>query len=569
MKRTYHGIFIKLMILSLLLVHTTGVFGQASTTPTPEVDMLTSQQKATIGALRGLIQSIESLKEQIAQTEKDLAAAETEEQKARLGQKLNELGQELEGRKRDFEAIATGVELEIFTIQPRESFDLRAEIQEVVGPILIELKKITERPREIERLRNEVAYYEKRIPVAETAIKNIQTRIEQADSQLLIEELEAIQKKWEQRKTDMENQLRVVQYQLNERLEGERSLLKSLQGFFQSFFKNRGLNLILALGVFFGIFLGLRFLKNFFSKAKPGDQNKKRSFSLRLATILYQGIIILAALSSALLVFYVSGDWVLLGLALIFLFGFAWTAKQAVPMYWEQIKLLLNMSTVREHERLLYNGLPWKVVSLGFYTKLHNPALKGGLLRLSIKELFGLRSRPFYKHEPWFPCEENDWVLLADGTFGQVLMQTPEIVQLEIVGGSYKTYPTLEFLHQNPNNLSAKNFGVFVTFGIDYAHQETITQEIPDLLHALLIEKLSQYEFGRYLESLNVIFKKAGASSLDLQITAVFSGQAAPHYIVIPKTIQRIAVDACNHYGWVIPFMQITMHHAKVNTPNA
>jgi hypothetical protein len=326
------------------------------------------------------------------------------------------------------------------------------------------------------------------------------------------------------------------------------------------------LNLFLALSAFFGVFLGLRFLQKLFSKAKPGEQHKKRSFSLRLTTILYHGLSVLAALGAALLVLYASGDWVLLGLALIFLFGFAWTAKQAVPMYWEQIKLMLNMSTVREHERLLYNKLPWRVVSLGFYTKLHNPALKGGLLRLPIKELFGLRSRPFHKHEPWFPCEEGDWVLLADGTFGRVLMQTPEIVRLELVGGSDKTYPTLEFLRQNPNNLSVKNFGVFVTFGIDYAHQDAITQEIPKQLRTILSERLQQYDFGEYMVSVTVRFKEAAASSLDLHIVAEFAGQAAPHYIVIPKIIQRIAVDACNHYGWEIPFTQITMHHAEENS---
>jgi hypothetical protein len=564
-----YRIIIELFIVLLLSGHTVVVFGQASTPTTSEAKQLNAQQQATLGALLGLVQSVQSLEEQIAQTEAELAEAETKEQKARLGQELNELGQALEKRKQDFEAIATGVDLATFTAQSRESFDWRAEIQEIVGPILTELKKITERPREIERLRNEVAYYEKRLPMVETAIENIRNRIAQASSDVLIKALNAMREKWQQRQTDMQNQLTVGQYQLNERLKGERSLLKSFQVFFQSFFRNRGLNLILAFGAFAGVFFGLRLLQKLVSKTKPGEPHKKRSFSLRLTTILYHGIVILAALSSALLVLYVSGDWVLLGLALIFLFGFAWTAKQALPMYWEQIKLLLNLSTVREHERLIYNGLPWKVVSLAFYTKLHNPALKGGLLRLPIKELFGLRSRPFYKHEPWFPCEENDWVLLADGTFGQIVLQTPEIVQLEVVGGSYTTYPTLEFLKQNPNNLTAKNFGVFVTFGIDYAHQEGVTQDIPGRLYDMLIETLPQYEFGRHLESLDVTFKEAGTSSLDLHIVAVFSGQAAPHYIIIPKVIQRIAVDACNRYGWVIPFTQITMHRAEESAPDA
>ena len=59
------------------------------------------------------------------------------------------------------------------------------------------------------------------------------------------------------------------------------------------------------------------------------------------------------------------------------------------------------------------------------------------------------------------------------------------------------------------------------------------------------------------------IKKEAGASSLDFEILADFSGKAAQYHNVLARAIQRIAVDACNKYGWVIPFTQLTRHTAK------
>jgi hypothetical protein len=187
--------------------------------------------------------------------------------------------------------------------------------------------------------------------------------------------------------------------------------------------------------------------------------------------------------------------------------------------------------------------------------------LKGGLIRLPLRELIGLQSRPFHKDEPWFPCQENDWLILADGTFGKVLMQTPEMVQLVLLGGSRKTYPTIEFLRQNPTNLSM-NFRIQVTFGIDYQHQTISTQEVPQKLQTMLQKELLKNGYKDDLLHLDVEFKEAGSSSLDLAILADFSGNVAKDYDILSRMLQRIAVDACNTYGWVIPFTQITLHTA-------
>jgi len=79
----------------------------------------------------------------------------------------------------------------------------------------------------------------------------------------------------------------------------------------------------------------------------------------------------------------------------------------------------------------------------------------------------------------------------------------------------------------------------------------------------MLKADLTRDGYGRDIMNLVVEFKEAGASSLDFEIIADFSGKVAQYYNVLDRAIQRIAVDACNEYGWVIPFTQLTLHTAK------
>jgi small-conductance mechanosensitive channel len=565
-KATTLHVLLCLMTCWILLLMPNPVDGQLTTvqpTPAPTPELLSVKEKVTITTLRGILQAIVDVQNQIKETELQLDTAGTEEQKVKLANDINELNTKMAELEQKFETIATGLDLEKFVAKPAKTFNWQEEIQVLLGPIIEELKGLTARPRELEELRGQIVYYERRLILVDAAIANLQTRINQANTRLLKTQLTDLKTKWEETKKDITDQLDFVKYQLEEKQASQQSFVKSMRDFLQEFFKSRGLNLILAVLAFLAVFLLLRYIHRLIYKTfkfdKPGA---KRPFYLRLADVIYHIVTSIGAMGAFLLVLYISGDWVLLGIALIFLFGVAWTAKQTIPMFWEQIKLLLNLSTVREGERVIYNGLPWKVLSLNFYTKLHNPALKGGLIRLPIKALLGLQSRPFYKDEPWFPTREGDFVVLSDGGIGTVLMQTPEQVILDILGGCYKTYPTASFLQINPINYTSNSFGVFATFGIDYEHQAIVTREIPEQLKAFLEAELAKEDYGPELLNLVVQFKEAGASSLNMFIFTSWSGTVASHYFAIGRDLQRIAVDACNHYGWVIPFTQVTVHHA-------
>ena len=160
-----------------------------------------------------------------------------------------------------------------------------------------------------------------------------------------------------------------------------------------------------------------------------------------------------------------------------------------------------------------------------------------------------------------FPCREGDGVLLNDDTRGQVVLQTPEVVQLDAPGSALITYPTEQFLDANPRNLS-QGFRLSITFGIDYAHQAACTKEIPEIMKQKLAEGLIETVSEEELKCLLVEFKEAGASSLDYMVFAELAGSAAPRYAALKRAMFRILVDASNENGWVIPFTQLTVHQA-------
>ena len=246
---------------------------------------------------------------------------------------------------------------------------------------------------------------------------------------------------------------------------------------------------------------------------------------------------------------------------LLLLFWAAVASKQVLPRVVEEARIVLGLGALRENERVVFAGVPWRIDSLNFYTDLCNPDLSGGKIRLPVRELIGLHSRPCGSKESWFPCREGDWVELGDGTRGKVVSQTPELVQLVKLGGSRVTYQTEAFLGTSPENLSA-DFRLRVIFGVDYQHQAICTTEIPEAMHTAVLGALVGKIGEDNVRNLTVDFRAAGASSLDYEVIADLAGDVAAKKESLGRMIQRELVDACNEHGWVIPFTQITVHQA-------
>ncbi len=142
------------------------------------------------------------------------------------------------------------------------------------------------------------------------------------------------------------------------------------------------------------------------------------------------------------------------------------------------------------------------------------------------------------------------------------------MVKLKLIGGAHKFYKTSEYLSQSPMNLS-EGFRIPVTFGLDYQHQDIIIKEVPDIIEKAIMEGLAEGGHGNSIEKINVEFKEADPSSLDIAVLAEFNGSAGSKYWALERAIQRICVDTCNLHGWIIPFQQVTVHMAGSGDHNS
>ncbi|CCO24755.1 mechanosensitive ion channel [Maridesulfovibrio hydrothermalis] len=561
--------FVNILLICLLVLPASLTYAQNNSTEelkdlakaAEELDQIakTPEQAAT---LTNLLHYKSELLKQTISAKKAMRSTSHPLDKEALSLKLKDLKKQLKKVNQNFIKVATGLDTSIFNEEIQQHFQWQEELETLVKPILNELKEMTKRPRQIERLKSKVAYFESKLPNADEAVTNIEKLIDSTDSLLLKAELDKLKLEFMKKRTNISNQLDVARFELNELQKEKKSFFESTKKVMAVFFKTRGKNILIAMFTFAGVFLFFRIIDRGFRKIHPAFKAKQRPFYIRLIEILLLVMSVLAASMASLFTLYVSGDWFLLSIALIFIFGALWTARAGFTRYYEQVKLILNLGSVRENERIVHKGVPWAVERLQIYAKLKNPALSPSTIRMPIRELENKISRPFGENEPWFPCRIGDWVILSDGVRGKVISQSPDMVELLQRGGAYVTYQTPDFLGLNPKNLS-RNFRIKSVFGIDYAHQAESTTSILKQAKEFILAKLEEDGYSKHVLNLNVEFESAGASSLNLVIIADFHSDIAELYGRLVRALQRYSVDACNNFEWNIPFDQLVLHKAK------
>ncbi|WP_321494637.1 hypothetical protein [uncultured Desulfobacter sp.] len=512
----------------------------------------------TLEILKSIVKSKTTLKQRMDEKKKAMAKAGSQTEKQYLTQELADLDKQMADAVTDFEMTATGVEIGLFMSKKKDRFDWKDELLSLAEPGIMELKRLTVKARHKSKLNDELSNYQDLLPVATKAVNRIESLISQADDRSLAAALKNLLPEYKGLENQIKNKVNLIQLKLDEIEREETSVLDSTQNTVKEFFRTRGLYLFLAILACIGVVFLIRFLYQTLIRLVPGYKLEYRPFHIRVFELVYRSMTIVLSVMAVITVFYFVEDWVLLSLAIIVIMGGIWAAKNTLPMYMEQSRLIINIGPVREGERMMYQGVPWLVKHINIYSLLENPDL-GITLRIPISELIGKTSRKFDSHEPWFPCRKNDWVILSDETRGCVTHLSHETVELVMRGGAKKTYQTGDFLAMAPLNLSV-NFRLKVPFGISYGHQQDATTAIPELLSAYIQKNIEKEGYAEDLLNLRVEFAEAGASSLDLVVITDFKGNQAPLYNRLKRSVQRWCVDAASQYNWDIPFPQITVH---------
>ena len=546
----------KLLFLPLFLIFAVCALQMpCAVTAQPDTDY-----QAKIRNLESLLQTINNLSKMISATQEVLESPKGIGREQELRSQINTLTRNLRESEDSFARLCTNVDMSAFQEKEKAKIVWSQELTELLGPVISELKKVTSRPRKIEELRSNIEKYEARQQTVQKAKGNLLALMSYTSNPKLIEKLNRIIRTWQKKENEINTQMAIAVQQLEKALGEKKSLTQSFKELMQIFFMSRGKNLLLAFLAFGFVWVALHYLHKLIQRLSPFHK-KGRVFAVRIFDLLFIVFTVVLSFLALLGVLYSLGDMVLLSIAIIFVLGIGWASKQALPRFWNQATLILNFGAVREGEVVVYKGITYEMISVNMYSLLENRDLEDGFIRLHINDLIDLRSRPMFKNEPWFPSKRGDWVRLNDGTYGMVVVQTPDMVKLRMHGGAHKFYKTSDYLSQSPANLSS-GFRVPVTFGLDYQHQAVIVQKVPGIIEKAVIEGLTEEGYGDSIERINVEFKEAGPSSLDIVALAEFNGTAGSRYWALERAIQRICVDTCNLHGWIIPFQQVTVHMA-------
>lgn len=500
---------------------------------------------------------IQELSAQIDKASKELSEVKLsnhEERKAQLKQL------ELE-----FEKSVVGQEvIDLYAGTPKQS-SLEEEVMNILQPVFGAIKETTTSLREKEDARIAIEELSNKKQATERAINKINALApEKAKSQSYSLRLLNIKTNYENRLSLTNAQLEIAEAKLVGLRQEDVNPIQSLSDKIAKFVSTTGIHLIVSLFASLFFFFGVNFIFNKILQISESKLHHIKYLNHKKLSQLEGAIFLFSSLLSCILIFLLFlffNNWLLISIYVLFTIILFWAIKDKITEIIEKMRLILNIGAVREQERIIYEGIPYEVEQIKFYTRLINSKLEGGRLRIPINALIGMSSRKAEETESFFPTTKGDWVLLPDEELGRVVQQTVEYIQISQLGGSLKRISTSAFLEMNPINLSKNGFRISVKFGIDYQYQNRATKEIEDQLEAFIKNALlKSLDTPDVLKNFFVEFASASASSLDYEVNAEFTGELAHLYKEIPCYLQGFAVDACNEYGWEIPFTQIKIH---------
>ncbi|MFT5726137.1 MAG: hypothetical protein ACI8PB_000255 [Desulforhopalus sp.] len=514
-------------------------------------------------ALLSLLDLQISIKNRIKDREKQLKQEKSPLAQERIKEEIANLDKNLSETTADFERLATGIDPATFSEKRKDTFSWQEELTSLLKPAIRELKNLTINARARTTLQADIARLKELEPIAEVALQKLELQVASTGNSTLKKDLKRLLPEWKNLNDELRSKLSVLESQLSSLEAEDQPFIDDFQKSTGHFFKNRGLYLAQALIVFFLTLLCFSLVYRLVQKFIPAFRKQHRSFIIRLFDIFYRIVSVVAACLSLFVVFYLVKDWTLLSLLVVFFIAVLWTFRIVLPKFYIQVKLLLNIGSVREGERIMLYGVPWRINNINIFTTLENPDLNIQL-RLPIEKLTDHCSRPPAAEENWFPCRKDDWVLLSDASFGKAISISHEAVTLLERGGARKTYQTADFLGLAPKNLSM-NFRIKEFFGLSYDVQGQLG-EVVRILYGYIEKRVEGEEFSDKVLDIQVVLNQAGGSSLDLAVIVDFKGSAAPLYNRLRRTIQGYCVDACSEYGWEIPFPQLVVHKNQISS---
>ena len=540
----------------------------AQEAPLPAVDPVTNSEAAVkldrLQSIGDLLVLKRQQRDELTSTLKGSAPDQMQDERERLVV----VKQDLESLRASFDlALLDGIDINQMADVENADFNWRVEIVEIVEPLLISLKSLTKRPRQLAALRKEIEVDTLKLAITEQA----HSAIAQLSTELLNDgaktRLGVTQEKWTDAHNLIEESLISNKSQLARLENNGRPLINSLVEGMSAFATGRGLTLLITLTTVVAVFGIMRLCWYLFNNRLVNRAIRRKATWYRLLAYSYHLFTFFTVVSAALVALYIRQDVLLIGLAFLIIGAALISLRHLLPRVFTEVRLLLNLGAVREDELVMHAGLPWQVMSLNILSVLRNPALEG-IIRLPLDVMATKVSRPVLRDEIWFPSNRGDFIIMPDQMFGEVIIQTPEMVEISVKGGMSMTFPTAEYFCMSVRNLSRHNtFGIPVTFGLDYSLLTQSHTTIPEALKEGVVSRLDAAGFQTGKDIINVLseLESAGASSLDFLIYVNIDSSRAADFFALRRIIHQACVAVADERQWTIPFPQLTLHHCADN----
>ena len=286
--------------------------------------------------------------------------AANEQDKIDLRVQADNVSDDIKQLRRTLESVATGgVDISLFVQEqePEES-DWREDITLIARPVIDSLKELTDKPRKLKALNDEVALRQQELAIAEEALQNLQPTAEFISDGDLDNSLDLLLRTWTSRRDDAANAIDIANFQISD-LQGDKPIFETITNALLTFVKGRGLTIALAIASALGVWFAVRFLLKGYRAALVNKSQAESRTRYRLAEYSVHALTFVLILIAVFVVFYERGDVLLLGLLILLMVGLALGIRQLLPRYVSEARLLLNIGAMREAERILYRGLPW------------------------------------------------------------------------------------------------------------------------------------------------------------------------------------------------------------------
>lgn len=542
------------IICILVILNFTLAFAQNETN-----DQLVNFNQEKIASIEIIKQNLTQAKQKLNAAEEILQKEKNPKQKIILEADVKRYRERYNKLKLQLISVVTNIKMdEIQSDDIHKKRDYLQEAQELLGPAFDTIQRISERPRKIESLRKELNIYEQKLAVTSTALKNIEIIKNSKEFQTLLPDMEEFLSDSTYNINDLAQEFTIKKDRINRELKeltkDDQTLVGAMSELSREFFSTKGKHLGIAFLLFGFTIWSLTVLKNIVILKTIQKSNVE--WIIKPISALYGVLTFLFALTIFILSLYFMGDWVLVTLIVLILSAILWGSKTYIHKYLAEGRLILNLGTIKEGELVIFRGIPWKVKNINFVTIFENDYLDSSIIRIEIAQIFHMHSRKILPNEQWFPTRTNDWVILSDGTYGQIKLQTVEQIIVELKSLERKYYTTTDYLNLRPTNLS-HGFTQGLVWNIDYHLQHSLMNEIIPNIKTKLIEKFKSTPFQ--FQSLIVEFQNAGASSLNLLIEMKFDGSQAAFKLEIERAMNTKMLEISNELKINIPFNRLTI----------